>query len=106
MWYKLLLAQMLLNRVFLVLKGYGWYVITQCLFLTSVYLEAPVSEGRETVAAIERPVDTTGSDEVDVSTERTVAALPEFTNEACKAAAAGPKRGAAAVVHSWIWRFR
>ena len=76
---------MLLNRVFLVLKGYGWYVITQCLFLTSVYLEAPVSEGRETVAAIERPADTTGSDEVDVSTERTVAALPEFTNEACKA---------------------
>ena len=76
---------MLLNRVFLVLKGYGWYVITQCLFLTSVYLEAPVSEGGETVAAIERPVDTTGSDEVDVSTERTFAALPEFTNEACKA---------------------
>ena len=53
--------------------------------LTSVYLEAPVSEGRETVAAIERPADTTVSDEVDVSTERTVAALPEFTNEACKA---------------------
>ena len=72
---------MLLNRVFgfsSYYRGYGWYVITQCLFLTSVYLEAPVSEGRETVAAIERPVDTTGSDEVDVSTERTVAALPEF----------------------------
>ena len=69
---------MLLNRVFLVLKGYGWDVITQCLFLTSVYLEAPVSEGGETVAAIERPADTTGSDEVDVSIERTEAALPEF----------------------------
>ena len=54
-------------------------------FITSVYLEAPVSEGGETVAAIERPADTTVSDEVDVSTERTVAALPEFTNEACKA---------------------
>ena len=48
-------------------------------FITSVYLEAPVSEGGETVAAIERPADTTVSDEVDV------AALPEFTNEACKA---------------------
>ena len=73
---------MLLNRVFgfsSYYRGYGWYVITQCLFLTSVYLEAPVSEGGETVAAIERPADTTVSDEVDV------AALPEFTNEACKA---------------------
>ena len=48
-------------------------------FLTQVYLEASVSEGGETVAAIERPADTTVSDEVDV------AALPEFTNEACKA---------------------
>ena len=48
-------------------------------FITSVYLEAPVSEGGETVAAIERPADTAVSDEVDA------AALPEFTNEACKA---------------------
>ena len=69
MWSKLLLAQMLLD------------------FPRNKedMAEAPVSEGRETVAAIERPADTTGSVEVDVSTERTVAALPEFTKEACKA---------------------
>ena len=32
--------------------------------------------------------------------------LGGLSKKACKAAAAGPKRGAAAVVHSWIWRFR
>ena len=42
-----------------------------CLFLTLVYLEAPVSEEMETDAAIDMPADTTATvsdDEVDVST--------------------------------------
>ena len=53
-------------------------------FLTLVYLEAPVSEGMETDAAIDMPADTTATvsdDKVDITTAETVAAFPEVSNE-------------------------
>ena len=46
---------------------------------------------------------TVSEDQIDVEI---VAVFPRFSNEAYEAAVEGPKWGAAAVVHVWIWTFR
>ena len=53
----------------------------------------------ETDAAIDLATATVSGDQIDVAFSR-------GSNEACEAAVEGPKRGAAAVVHVWIWTFR
>ena len=57
----------------------------------------------ESDSAIDMPTATVSEDQIDVEI---VAVFPRFSNEACEAAVEGPKRGAVAVVHVWIWSFR
>ena len=71
-------------------------------FIKWFYLDPPAEE-MESDSVIDMPTATVSEDQIDVEI---VAVFPRFSNEAYEAAVEGPKWGAAAVVHVWIWTFR